>query len=609
MVERRPRRHILRHIRNVHLQLEVAIGQHLHQDRVVKVARRLAIDGHNRQGAKIAPPLHLVGRDRRRCILRCFERRGREVMGQVKLADRDLDIDAEIILAPQNLNHPSARILRGRRPIGNLDVNHHALKIVPLHRRRSLGPEHAIDRRGLPLSPPCLLWFPPFHPGGHRGVRNFHPRRNHDLLGNLRVHGPDVITAAAAMKRPHHRRMRPPHRPHDPPLRAPIRAHIADVDQHRIPMHGMAGQMGRDKNIASQPRLERWRKRLGVRNNKSEPIAVPSESARHQILSRQQSYHGSTLGALSVSGNKRRREIYLPMVRECAHVGMPYCYRCDFDCTDGCRNCGRQYAAELERAIEDARGEAAAFIFEPVSGATLGAVVPPPGYLPSVAEICRRHGVLLIADEVMTGMGRTGRNFAVEHWLAEQGKIGPDILVTAKGLSSGYAPLGAVIASHQVVDAIADGSGAFLHGFTYHAHPVALAAGRAVLHYLKERNLVAAADSGCSRSPAAQFQPAFESLRPEEAVGDVRGIGLLWAIEFVADKASKRPFAPEKNFSARVGASALKRGLLVYPMQGCVDGMAGDHILLAPPAIIKGEQIAQAAELLRGAVREAFASL
>jgi adenosylmethionine-8-amino-7-oxononanoate aminotransferase len=333
------------------------------------------------------------------------------------------------------------------------------------------------------------------------------------------------------------------------------------------------------------------------------------QSARHQILSRQQSYHGSTLGALSVSGNKRRREIYLPMVRECAHVGMPYCYRCDFDCTDGCRNCGRQYAAELERAIEDARGEAAAFIFEPVSGATLGAVVPPPGYLPSVAEICRRHGVLLIADEVMTGMGRTGRNFAVEHWLAEQGKIGPDILVTAKGLSSGYAPLGAVIASHQVVDAIADGSGAFLHGFTYNAHPVALAAGRAVLHYLKERNLVAAADSGCSRSPAAQFQPAFESLRPEEAVGDVRGIGLLWAIEFVADKASKRPFAPEKNFSARVGASALKRGLLVYPMQGCVDGMAGDHILLAPPAIIKGEQIVQAAELLRGAVREAFASL
>src|SRR5205823_8994942 len=153
------------------------------------------------------------------------------------------------------------------------------------------------------------------------------------------------------------------------------------------------------------------------------------EPARHQVLSRQQSYHGSTLGALSVSGNKRRREMYLPMVREFAHIGMPYCYRCDFDCTDGCHNCGQQYAAELELAIKSAEGEAAAFIFEPVSGATLGAVVPPLGYLQSIAEICQRHGVLLIADEVMTGMGRTGRNFAINHW-----EIQPDILVTAKGL-------------------------------------------------------------------------------------------------------------------------------------------------------------------------------
>ena len=132
------------------------------------------------------------------------------------------------------------------------------------------------------------------------------------------------------------------------------------------------------------------------------------QTSRYQILSRQQSYHGSTLGALSVSGNKRRREMYLPMVREFAHVGMPYCYRCDFDCTDGCRNCGQQYAAELERAIEASNGEAAAFIFEPVSGATLGAVVPPPGYLQSIAGICRRHGVLLIADEVQAGWGRLG---------------------------------------------------------------------------------------------------------------------------------------------------------------------------------------------------------
>ena len=324
------------------------------------------------------------------------------------------------------------------------------------------------------------------------------------------------------------------------------------------------------------------------------------QGARHQILSRQQSYHGSTLGALSVSGNKRRRDMYLPMVREFPHIGMPYCYRCAFDCTDGCRNCGEQYAAELEHAIESTNGAAAAFLFEPVSGATLGAVVPPPGYLQSIAEICRRHGVLLIADEVMTGMGRTGRNFAVEHW-----DVAPDILVTAKGLSSGYAPLGAVIASKRVVEAIAAGSGAFLHGFTYNAHPISLAAGRAVLRYLQAKNLVAAADSGHPGTPAAQFKQGLETLAQEEAVGDVRGIGLLWGIEFVAAKATKRPFPPGHNFAGRVGASAMKRGLLVYPMQGSVDGISGDHLLLAPPAIITPEQVSWSVGQLAGSIREA----
>jgi len=321
---------------------------------------------------------------------------------------------------------------------------------------------------------------------------------------------------------------------------------------------------------------------------------------RHQILSRHQSYHGATLGALSVSGNKRRREMYLPMVPEFPHIGMPYCYRCSFDCTDGCRNCGQQYAAELERAIEDGNDEAAAFIFEPVSGATLGAVVPPPGYLESIAEICRRHDVLLIADEVMTGMGRTGRNFAVEHW-----DVKPDILVTAKGLSSGYAPLGAVIATTKVVDTIAGGSGAFLHGFTYNAHPISLAAGRAVLHRLQSQKLVAAADSSRANTPGIYFKEALQSLIGQESVGDVRGIGLLWAVEFVADKSSKRPFPAEHNFAGRVAAAALKRGLLVYPMQGSVDGTAGDHLLLAPPAVITMEQIRWSIDQLSAAIAEA----
>jgi adenosylmethionine-8-amino-7-oxononanoate aminotransferase len=319
------------------------------------------------------------------------------------------------------------------------------------------------------------------------------------------------------------------------------------------------------------------------------------ETRRYQVLSRQQSYHGATLGALSVSGNKKRREIYLPMVREFAHVGIPYCYRCAYDCTDGCRNCGQQYAAELERAIVAAQGEAAGFIFEPVSGATLGAVLSPPGYLQSVAEVCRKHGVLLIADEVMTGMGRTGRNFAVEHW-----QVKPDILVTAKGMSSGYAPLGAVIATRKVVDAIASGSGAFLHGFTYNAHPISVAAGRAVLGYLERHRLVERA-----KTADGWMREALERLRELNAVGDVRGIGLLWGVEFVADQATKQAFPAEKNFSGRVGMAAAKRGLLVYPMQGSVDGVAGDHLLIAPPAVIEREQIEWAVGVLAEAIGEA----
>jgi len=328
------------------------------------------------------------------------------------------------------------------------------------------------------------------------------------------------------------------------------------------------------------------------------------QGRRHQVISRGQSYHGSTLGALAVSGNKRRREMYLPMVREFAHVTFPYCYRCAYDCSDGCRTCGQEYAADLEKAIEAANGQAAAFLFEPVSGATLGAVVPPPGYLQSVAEICRRQGVLLIADEVMTGMGRTGKNFAVEHW-----GVAPDILVAAKGLSSGYAPLGAVLVTKKVSDAIAEGSGAFMHGFTYNSHPISVAAGRAVLKVLQRENLVEAADGQRTGSAAVLLRVALETLRDRKAVGDVRGMGLLWGIEFVADKTSKKPLPPELNFSRRVGQAAAKRGLMVYPMQGCVDGFAGDHLLIAPPAVITSEEIEWAVKQLEEAIEEATTSI
>jgi adenosylmethionine-8-amino-7-oxononanoate aminotransferase len=328
------------------------------------------------------------------------------------------------------------------------------------------------------------------------------------------------------------------------------------------------------------------------------------QPGRSQIVSRQQSYHGSTLGALSVSGNRRRRELYVPMVREFAHIGVPFCYRCQYDCKDGCRNCGEQYAAELEGAIAASNEEVAGFIFEPVSGATLGAVVPPPGYLQRIAEICTRHGVLLIADEVMTGMGRTGRNFAVNHW-----DIVPDILIAAKGLSSGYAPLGAVIANAKVCDAIRWGSGSFLHGFTYNAHPVCVAAGRAVLRCIQLQHLVERASDAHPGSAAAKLRTALQQLWKCEAVGDVRGIGLLWAVEFVANRESKEPYPAERGFSARVAQACAKRGVLVYPMQGSLDGISGDHILIAPPAIITEPQIDWSIEQVREGINEAQGSI
>ena len=323
---------------------------------------------------------------------------------------------------------------------------------------------------------------------------------------------------------------------------------------------------------------------------------------RSQIISREQSYHGSTLGAVAVSRNKRRREIYRPMVREFSTVSAPYCYRCAYDCTDSCYNCGQEYALEIEAAIAAAERKVAAVILEPVSGATLGAVVPPRGYLEKVADICHKNEVLLIADEVMSGVGRTGRNFAVDHW-----GVAPDIIVTAKGLSSGYAPLGAVIVSQNVVETIATGTGSFIHGFTYSSHPISLAAGRAVLKYIEKNDLVKAADSDRETAIAAKLKEALIQLEDLNFVGDVRGIGLLWAVEFVSDKSSKAPLPFEKNFAGRVAQAAVERGLLVYPMQGCADGDCGDHILIAPPAVITEQQIGWACEQLGAAIQEASA--
>jgi adenosylmethionine-8-amino-7-oxononanoate aminotransferase len=323
-------------------------------------------------------------------------------------------------------------------------------------------------------------------------------------------------------------------------------------------------------------------------------------SERYQVISRRQSYHGATLGAVAVSGNEARRSIYLPMLREFPKASIPYCYRCPFDCGNGCADCGLKYAAELEEAIAETKGTAAAFIMEPASGATLGAAVPPPSYVKRVAEICREQPILLIADEVMTGFGRTGRRFAMDHY-----DITPDIIVTGKGISSGYAPLGAVIAQRHVIDAIASGTGTLLHGFTYNGHPVCVAAGRAVLKKLNEEKLIEAADSDRDGSVASVLKDELQKLWKLDCVGDVRGLGLLWAVEFVADKQTKEPFRAERKFAARVNDCAMKRGVMLYPMQGCADGKRGDHVMIAPPAVIKRDEIRWAVEELQGAIREA----
>jgi len=312
---------------------------------------------------------------------------------------------------------------------------------------------------------------------------------------------------------------------------------------------------------------------------------------RVRMLARRQSYHGSTLGALSVSANVARRAPFTPILASWGHIAPCFCYHCPLkktfpECKLGC-------ADELESLIQYAGPQTvAAFLFEPVSGATLGAAAPPEGYVQRIAEICRKHGVLLIADEIMSGMGRTGAPFAVDHW-----GVVPDMILVGKGIASGYAPLGAVIAAPHVAEAIANGSGAFPHGFTYQEHPVAMAAAHAVLDILENEKLFE------NVFPAAQLlRSALEPLAASQFVGDIRGRGLLLGVEFVQGNVTHTPFAPSAGVAERVRELAYEHNVAVYPVKGCVDGTAGDHILLAPPFTLGEQEIAQIAAALEAAV-------
>jgi hypothetical protein len=317
---------------------------------------------------------------------------------------------------------------------------------------------------------------------------------------------------------------------------------------------------------------------------------------RYRVVSRRQSYHGSTLGAMTVSGNVARRAPYQPLLAEWGHVAPCFCYHCPFDkkfpaCAVAC-------ADDLDSFLSSNEGASvAAFIFEPLVGATLGAAVPPDGYAQRIAEICRQRGVLLIADEIMSGMGRTGQPFAVQHWYVE-----PDIILVGKGIASGYAPLGAVLIARRVVEAFERGSGAFQHGFTYQAHPVVTAAGNAVLDYIESHNLSARVH------PAAEFlRKELSALESHPHVGEIRGLGLLLGVEFVRNKSTREPFPRERNIAERIRQAALDQNVLTYPTQGCVDGINGDHILLAPPFIITQAEARLITEALRSALHSVFA--
>ena len=319
------------------------------------------------------------------------------------------------------------------------------------------------------------------------------------------------------------------------------------------------------------------------------------EPRRVRILARWHGYHGATLGALALSGDRRRRQIYEPLLRETEHVSPCFCYHCPYMLEyPSCElACARDLEQVLEQIEETDPGSVAAFICEPIVGATSGAV-PPDDYLRLIREICDRFGVLLIADEVLTGAGRTGRFFAVEHW-----DVVADIILLGKGLTSGYAPLSAVLVAEHVWRGLADEQGRFEHGFTYQAHPPSVAAGLAVQRYVAEHGLIDRA-----RELGDYLAHKLERLRDFECVGDIRGKGLLQTVEFVADRRSRAPRPAGDRFVEQVFDGLCRRGVMTYPVRGTVDGLSGEHIMLAPPFVITEPELDVVVEQLAEAIAE-----
>lgn len=321
------------------------------------------------------------------------------------------------------------------------------------------------------------------------------------------------------------------------------------------------------------------------------------EDSRKVFIARRQSYHGNTLGALSVGGNFWRRAPFDPLLAQARHVSPCYAYREQRD-GESEEAYAQRLAGELENEIQQAGPEnVIAFVAEPVVGATAGALTAVPGYFPRVREVLDRYGILLILDEVMCGMGRTGSLFA-----CEQEHVQPDLVAIAKGLGAGYQPIGATLMSAEIYAAIRDGTGFFQHGHTYMAHPTACAAALAVQRVIDEDKLVDNVQVMGKRLENA----LLERFGNHPNVGDIRGRGLFQALEFVADRERKTPFPAAARLHAHIKREAMARGLMCYPMGGTVDGALGDHVLLAPPFIITDEHVEEIGDKLADSVDAAI---
>lgn len=320
------------------------------------------------------------------------------------------------------------------------------------------------------------------------------------------------------------------------------------------------------------------------------------EPQRRHIIARRQSYHGNTIGALAAGGNAWRRAQFQPILPETHHISPCYAYR-DMLPGETPEDYATRLAAELEaKILELGADQVMTFIAEPVVGATLGAVGPVADYFKKIRQVCDKYGVLLILDEVMCGMGRTGTIFALE-----QEGIVPDLVTIAKGLGGGFQPIGAVMLSGRIYNAFADGSGLFQHGHTYIGHPIASAAANKVVEILTRPGLM---DNVVAMGE--RLQAGLEArLGQSPYVGDIRGRGLFRGVEIVADRDSKVPFDPARKIHARIKREAMLRGLMCYPMGGTIDGRNGDHVLLAPPYIIGPEEIDMIADRLTDAINVA----